>query len=128
MHLISTDNPADRFIEALGPEMAKRWYWELKEGKQLRLRQALKRQKQIAVKNAKAEHVGINGVGQCMMRMDRELYHLLGKEWGYDVFRDEKELMKLLRDNHDLNLKPTYKAKAQITHPGLPFATTSTAA
>jgi hypothetical protein len=107
----------DQLVELIGADFANQWYWEFKDGRRLLKHFALERQREIARENFRAEHRGIEGLGQNMMRIDATLYHLIGKEAGYEALMDPAFRNKLVRDNPDLCFKPTYQPKARIIVP-----------
>jgi hypothetical protein len=106
----------------LPPEWAVPMVQDFERGEALRLEKAIRDQMKVSMDNARAEHRGVECLGQVEVQMASSLRQEIFRRYrDKGVMEDREYLAKLERD-HGFRFKPNYQRKVRITHPGLTAA------
>ena len=118
LKIIITPETMDELRHTLGgdADLARQWAEIYKQAAEEQLAEALIEQLGVSIANHQSEHRGVNGLGQCTLRIGEKLNAWLHQYVPGYVY-DETFLRKFIADNQHMCLKPTYLRKAQIIRP-----------
>ncbi len=126
MHLITDRNHqmvqrVAAFLEegGLPPEWAVKFVRDCERGEAGRLTKAVNDQMELSALNAKAQHRGVDGLGQVQSAMAPSLAAEIRRRYADRHVIDDPKYMRKLEREYGFQFKPNYQRKARVVHPGL---------
>lgn len=101
--------------QGLPPQWAVAMVRDFERGEALRLEKAIRDQWAVSDANARAEHRGVDGVGQAQVQMAQSLKVEIQRRYKDKHVLDDPDYLKKLERDHGFKFQPTYQRKAQIT-------------
>ena len=116
MYFKFPDTVPDEIVEALGGDKAlATWFFEeWKVRVQERRARGIEAQKQLSILNAKVGHRPVDGLGQCVFRIQPLLRASIADEFGWEAALDDQFCKELVRDNDWMCFVPSYEKKPMI--------------
>jgi len=94
--------------------VAQVWWDEYKERVNERRAIGIERQKKLSKMNAEAGHRPVDGVGQCVFRIDPVLRESIADEFGWEAATSDEFCRELIRDNDWACFVPTVEKKTVV--------------
>jgi hypothetical protein len=129
MHLVTDKNR--RVVELMAhwletldlpPQWAVAMVQDFERGEALRLEKAIRDQMKVSVENARAEHRGVEGLGQVEVQMASSLRQEIHRRYADKGVLEDRDYLAKLEREHGFRFRPNYQRKARIVHPGLSAA------
>ena len=102
-------------VHQFGETAANIFWLEYEKRLPERIKQAMLDQQTVSIINAKAQHRGVDGLGQCAIRWAPTFRHIIGELFGIDKAADDDFLATIERDNDFVKFSPNYQKLARIT-------------
>lgn len=126
MHLITDKNHQTvammaAWLESLDlpPAWAVEMVRDFERGEALRLEKAIADQMAVSAENERAEHRGVECLGQVQVQMASSLRQEIHRRYADKHVLDDPRYLRRLEREHGFRFRPHYQRKARILHPGV---------